>query len=68
MALLDGSPRSAKVVAEEDSEIYRLSYGRFGKLCRENSGVAIKLLQNMAVVLSPRLRVRSEEIRMLEDG
>jgi hypothetical protein len=25
-------------------------------------------LQNMAVVLSPRLRVRSEEMRMLEDG
>jgi len=68
MALLDGNPRSAQVVAEEDSEVYRLSYDRFGKLCRENSGVAIKLLQNMAVVLSHRLRVRSEEVRMLEDG
>jgi CRP-like cAMP-binding protein len=68
MALLDGSPRSAQVVAEEDSEVYRLSYDRFGKLCRENSGVAIKLLQNIAMVLSHRLRVRSDEVRMLEDG
>ncbi len=68
MALLDGHPRSAQVVAEEDSEVYRLSYDRFGTLCRENSGVAIKLLQNMAVVLSHRLRARSEEVRMLADG
>ena len=68
MALLDGSPRSAQVVAEEDSEVYRLSYDRFGKLCRENSGVAIKLLKNIAMVLSHRLRVRSDEVRMLEDG
>ncbi|MEN8690502.1 MAG: SLC26A/SulP transporter family protein [Desulfobacterales bacterium] len=68
MALLDGNPRSAQVVAEEDSEVYRLSYDRFGVLCRENSVVAVKLLQNIAVVLSHRLRVRSEEVRMLEDG
>ncbi|MFZ1954186.1 MAG: SLC26A/SulP transporter family protein [Desulfobacterales bacterium] len=68
MALLDGNPRSAQVVAEEDSEVYRLSHEHFGKLCRENSGVAVKLLQNIAVVLSHRLRVRSEEVRMLEDG
>jgi CRP-like cAMP-binding protein len=68
MALLDGNPRSVQVVAEEDSEVYRLAYDRFGKLCRENFGVSIKMLQNLAVVLSHRLRLRSEEVRMLEDG
>jgi CRP-like cAMP-binding protein len=67
MTLLDGNHRSTQVMAEEDSEVYRLSYDRFGKRCRENSGVAIKMLQNLAVVLSHRLRVRSEEVRMLED-
>jgi SulP family sulfate permease len=68
IALLDGNPRSAQVLAEEDSEAYRLSYAHFKKLCRENPDVAVKLLQNIAVVLSHRLRVRSEEVRMLEDG
>jgi glutaminase len=68
MALLDGNPRSAQVLAEEDSEAYRLTYNGFGKLCMENPSVAVKLLQNIATVLSHRLRVRSDEIRLLEDG
>jgi SulP family sulfate permease len=68
MALLDGSPRSAQVVAEEDAEVYRLTHDHFEKLCRENPSVAVRLLQNIGVVLTHRLRVRSEEVRMLEDG
>ncbi|MFO7685710.1 MAG: SLC26A/SulP transporter family protein [Desulfobacterales bacterium] len=68
MALLDGNPRSAQVLAEENSEVYRLSHENFKKLCREAPGVAVKLLHNIGVVLSHRLRVRSEELRMLEDG
>ena len=68
MAMLDGNPRSAQVLAEEDSEVYRLSHEHFGKLCSENPDVAVKLLQNIALVLTHRLRVRSEEVRMLEDG
>ena len=67
MALLDGNPRSAQVLAEEDSEVYRLTYERFEKLCLEDPSVAVKLLQNIALVLTHRLRVRSEEVRMLED-
>ncbi len=68
MALLDGNPRSAQVLAEKNSEVYRLTQQNFGKLCRETPGNAVKLLQNIGVVLSHRLRVRSEEVRMLEDG
>jgi SulP family sulfate permease len=68
MAMLDGNPRSAQVVAEEDSEVYRLSQEHFNHLCRENPDVAVKLLKNISIVLSQRLRVRSEEVRMLEDG
>ena len=68
MALLDGNPRSAHVVAEEDSEVYRLTSDRFSRLCRENPGIAVKLLKNIAVVLSQRFRERTEEVRMLEDG
>ncbi len=68
MALLDGNPRSAQVLAEKNSEVYRLTQQNFGKLYRETPGIAVKLLQNIGVVLSHRLRVRSEEVRMLEDG
>jgi SulP family sulfate permease len=68
MAMLDGNPRSAQVWADQDSEVYRLSRERFEKLCRENPAVAVKLLHSIGVVLSYRLRVRSEEVRMLEDG
>ena len=43
-------------VAEEDSEVYRLTSDHFSRLCRENPGVAVKLLKNIAVVFSQRLR------------
>ena len=68
MAMLDGNPRSAQVMAEEDSEVYCLSQERFNHICTENPDVAVKLLKNISIVLSQRLRVRSEELRMLEDG
>jgi SulP family sulfate permease len=67
MALLDGKPRSAKVQADEDSEVYRLSWSSFEKLCVQQPHVAAKLLRNIALVLSHRLRARSDELRMLAD-
>jgi SulP family sulfate permease len=67
IALLDGYPRSANVVADEDSEVFRLSHAKFEDLVRGNPQIAAKLLKNMALVLSHRLRIRSDELRMLED-
>jgi SulP family sulfate permease len=67
MALLDGKPRSANVQAEEDSEVYRLSFNNFGKLLDRQPQIAAKLLKNIALVLSDRLRARSNELRMMVD-
>jgi sulfate permease, SulP family len=67
MALLDGSPRSVNVLADEDSEAFRLSYSSFEKLSCENAQLTAKLMKNIALVLSRRLRVRSDELRRIED-
>jgi SulP family sulfate permease len=67
MALLDGKPRSANVQAEEDCEVYRLSYKSFGYLLDQQPQIAAKLLRNIALVLSDRLRARSNELRMMVD-
>lgn len=67
MALLDGKPRSANVQADEDSEVLCLSRANFDKLLAQNPQVAAKLLKNIAMVLSHRLRARSDELRMWAD-
>jgi CRP-like cAMP-binding protein len=68
MALLDGSPRSADVWAEADSEFYRLTFECYRKICADHPQIALKLVANIALVISQRLRVRSQEVRMLADN
>jgi sulfate permease, SulP family len=68
MALLDGSPRSVNILADEDSEAFCLSHSSLEKLACENKQLTAKLMKNMALVLSHRLRIRSDELRMLEDN
>jgi CRP-like cAMP-binding protein/ABC-type transporter Mla MlaB component len=67
MALLDGKPRSAHVQADEDSDVLCLSRANFDKLLAQQPKVAAKLLKNIAMVLSHRLRARSDELRMWAD-
>ncbi|WP_372682098.1 SLC26A/SulP transporter family protein [Desulfosarcina sp.] len=67
MALLDGKPRSANVQADEDSEVLCLSRANFDKLLADQPQVAAKLLKNIAMVLSHRLRARSDELRVWAD-
>jgi len=67
MSLLDGKPRSANVQAEEDSEVYRLSFSSFSILTDQQPQIAAKLLKNIALILSDRLRARSNELRMMAD-
>ncbi|MFZ0727610.1 MAG: SulP family inorganic anion transporter [Desulfobacterales bacterium] len=68
MALLDGSPRSADVRADEDSEFYRLTFEAFSRLRGDHPHIALKFVSNIALVISQRLRIRSQEIRLLADG
>jgi SulP family sulfate permease len=68
MAFLDGSPRSADVWSDEDSETYLLSPDEFTVLRDETPHIAVKLLRNIALEISDRLRIRTNEVRVLEEG
>ena len=68
MAFLDGSPRSADVWADEESETYMLSPAEFNGLQNESPQIAIKLIRNIALEMSDRLRIRTNEVRVLEEG
>jgi SulP family sulfate permease len=68
LAFLDGSPRSAEVRAEEDSETYVLRPDDFSLLQQENPAIAVKLIRNIALEISERLRIRTNEVRALEEG
>jgi CRP-like cAMP-binding protein len=67
MAFLDGSPRSADVWSDEDSETYVLSPAEFSVLQNESPQIAIKLVRNIALEISDRLRLRTNEVRVLEE-
>jgi CRP-like cAMP-binding protein len=68
MAFLDGSPRSADVWSDEDSETYLLSPDEFAVLQDETPYIAVKLIRNIALEISDRLRMRTNEVRVLEAG
>ena len=68
LAFLDGSPRSADVWAEESTEAYMLSPAEFDLLQEESPSVAVKLIRNIALEVSERLRIRTNEVRVLEEG
>jgi len=52
LALIDGEPRSATIVAEEQTEVGLLSRGDFRAQIRQNPDIALKLMK----ILSGRLR------------
>ncbi|WP_374349738.1 Crp/Fnr family transcriptional regulator [Chitinimonas sp.] len=56
MAMLDGEPRSATVMAAVDSTIAVLSRDNFEKLCDSRPIIALKLLRRIGRLLSQRLR------------
>jgi hypothetical protein len=68
MSFLDGNPRSATVLASEKSFAKCLPYEQYRHLRREEPQIATKLMQNLALEISGRLRRTSNQVRMLEDS
>ncbi|MGB1699509.1 MAG: cyclic nucleotide-binding domain-containing protein, partial [Nannocystaceae bacterium] len=66
MALLEGQPRSATVVARDRVECYRLSLDVFERLQANRPRIAVVLLSNLARLLSGRVRTANSMIRELE--
>jgi CRP-like cAMP-binding protein len=65
---MDGRPRSADVFAEEGSVVLVLPFEEFQKLRKEKPEMAAKMALNIAVELSNRLRITTNEVRVLEEG
>jgi CRP-like cAMP-binding protein len=68
IAFLDGDPRSADVWSDEDSETYLLSPDEYAALQKTAPEIAVKLVRNIALEMSERLRIRTTEVRVLEEG
>ena len=68
IALLDNEPRSANVVAVGEVTLFRLTYDNFLDLQEKKPNVANKLILNMALNLSTRLRLSTEEINVLAEN
>ena len=67
MAFLDGAPRSAEVLCDEDSVIYSLSHDEFESLSKIEPELTLKIIKNIAIELSHRLRLTSLEVSFLEE-
>jgi CRP/FNR family cyclic AMP-dependent transcriptional regulator len=59
LALFDGGPRSASVVATEDTEVFRLSHSHLENFIHAQPGAAMAILAAMA----RRLRVSADRLR-----
>lgn len=68
VSFLDESPRSADVWANEESEALCLRYDRFLQLREQHPEIATKLVTNLSIELSRRLRRTSDQLRILEDS
>jgi len=63
MSLLDKAPRSANVVALEQTEIYVLTRKHIAYLLEKEPKIAAKVMLALARVLSARIRVLNERIQ-----
>jgi SulP family sulfate permease len=66
MALLDGAPRSASIIADADAVCLVLSVERYQELAREHPAIARRFTLNLARQLAARLRRATAQIRALE--
>jgi len=68
MSLFDHGPRSASALAHEDSVLYGLFEGDLDQLERTRPQAAARLLHNLALSVSLRLRHTNERLRDIEEG
>jgi len=66
MALIDGAPRSANIVADTDVECDVLSVADFENLAGTHPVIKIKLLKNLNLSLCHRLRKANRELSLFD--
>jgi sulfate permease, SulP family len=67
MAFIEGSRRSATIVADEDVECYVFDRDAYSLLLREHPEIGIKLLDNLLHEMMRRLRATSDELRAMSE-
>jgi MFS superfamily sulfate permease-like transporter len=67
-ALLDGGPRSATAQAVEATTVYELTRTALDEIARSEPAIAIRLMTNLARLMSIRMRETNEILRELEDS
>jgi CRP-like cAMP-binding protein len=65
MSFIDGTPRSATVIANEDSILHRMSFDRFQKLMDEKPKLAARFLMGFMRVLVKRLQFTDQTFTTL---
>jgi len=63
IGLLEGRPRSADAIAEEDAVLLELPRERYEQLAAEHPALLGKLLRNIGVLLASRVRALTDELR-----
>jgi len=66
MAVLDNKPRAAAVIAADHAVGYRLSAAAFAALKGERPQIALKLLSNLCLIMTARMRSANRMIAELE--
>ncbi len=67
-ALLDGRPRSATAQAVGDTVVFELSRAALEEIAAAEPEIMIRLMTNLAKLLSIRMRETNEILRQLEDS
>ncbi len=62
-ALLDGSTRSASVIAEEDSDFLYVDYLDFHRFLQANEHIGFLIMRNLAKILTAKIRRTNFEMR-----
>lgn len=65
MALLTDAPRSAMVVALEDTELLQIPKAAFDALLSRHSVAALKVCRNLAIMLAERLQKVNKDVARL---
>lgn len=63
MALIERGPRTATIVADEPVQCVELTLDAFDRLMGEHPGVASRLLANLCLAMTRRLRITTAELR-----
>ena len=64
MALIERGPRTASITADEPVDCLELTLEAFDRLMNEHPGIASRLLANLCLAMTRRLRVTTADLRV----